>query len=84
MNQDKENLKYRLNIPVSEETIEFLHKVSIQTKSAGGKKLYKTTLIRGFIDAIKELDEKGLLDLKGAKDVESLKRCLINSFRRIR
>ncbi len=75
---------YRLNIPVPEDTIDFLHKIALKTKSCGGKKLYKTTLIRGFIDAIRELDDSGLLDFTGVKDVESLKHCIVDSFRKIR
>ena len=82
MTNANEKAVYRLNIPVPEDTINFLHRLALKTKSYGGKKLYKTTLIRGFIDAIKELDELGLLDFTGAKDVESLRRCIVKSLYR--
>ena len=83
MQDGKENI-YKLNIPVKESTINFLHKIALKSKKGGGKKLYKTVIIRGFIEAIQELDDKGLLDLKDTHDVESLKRCIVNSFRKIK
>ncbi len=81
MEDRNEEAVYRLNIPVTEDIIEFLHKVSLRAKSSGGKKLYKTTILRGFIEAIQDLENEGKLDLTGAKDVDSLKSCIINSFK---